>query len=31
VHWGWNCHAEVGRAVAAAVSTELSGRATIEA
>ena len=31
MHWGWACHAEVGRAVATAVSTQLSGRATIEA
>jgi hypothetical protein len=30
MHWGWDCHAEVGRAVAAAVQAELSGRATID-
>jgi hypothetical protein len=29
MHWGWDCHAEVGRAVAAAVEAELPGRATI--
>ena len=29
IHWGWDCHAEVGRAVAAAVRTTLSGRATM--
>jgi hypothetical protein len=30
MHWGWDCHAEVGRAVAAAVKAELPGRAIIE-
>ena len=30
MHWGWDCHAEVGRAVAAAVRAQLPGRATIE-
>jgi diglucosylglycerate octanoyltransferase len=30
VHWGWECHAEVGQAVARAIRTRLSGRATIE-
>ena len=30
IHWGWDCHDEVGRAVAAAVRTHLPGRATID-
>jgi hypothetical protein len=30
MHWGWECHAEVGRAVAAAVRSGLPGRATID-
>ena len=30
MHWSWDCHADVGRAVAAAVRTELPGRATID-
>ena len=30
MHWSWDCHAEVGRVVAAAVEVHLSGRATIE-
>jgi hypothetical protein len=30
MHWGWDCHAEVGRAVATAVRSQLAGRATIE-
>lgn len=30
MHWGWECHAEVGRAVATAVRDQLSERATIE-
>jgi hypothetical protein len=29
MHWGWDCHAEVGRAVAAAVRAQSPGRATI--
>lgn len=29
IHWDWDCHAEVGRVVAAAVLNQLSGRATI--
>lgn len=31
IHWGWECHAEVGRAVAAAVRMLLAGHATIKA
>ena len=31
MHWGWECHAEVGRAVATAVRDQVDGRATIEA
>jgi hypothetical protein len=30
MHWGWDCHAEVGRLVAAAVRAQLPGRATID-
>jgi diglucosylglycerate octanoyltransferase len=30
IHWGWPCHAEVGRAVATAVRGQLPGRATIQ-
>jgi len=30
IHWGWDCHAEVGRAVAAAVRSRLPGRARID-
>lgn len=30
IHWGWDCHAEVGRVVAAAVRAHLPGRATID-
>ena len=30
IHWGWPCHAEVGRAVATAVRSQLPGRATIQ-
>jgi hypothetical protein len=30
MHWSWDCHAEVGRAVATAVRSELPGRATID-
>jgi hypothetical protein len=29
IHWGWECHAEVGQAVATAVRDQLAGRATI--
>ncbi len=29
MHWGWECHAEVGQAVATAVRGQLIGRATI--
>jgi hypothetical protein len=31
MHWGWDCHAEVGRLVAAAVRSALPGRATMQA
>jgi hypothetical protein len=31
MHWSWECHAEVGQAVARAIRTRLSGRAKIEA
>jgi len=31
MHWSWECHAEVGHAVARAIRTRLSGRATIDA
>lgn len=31
IHWSWDCHAEVGRAVAAAVRSCSPGRATIDA
>ena len=30
MHWGWDCHAEVGRAVATAVQSALSGRARLD-
>jgi hypothetical protein len=30
IHWDWDCHADVGRAVAAAVARALSPRATVE-
>jgi diglucosylglycerate octanoyltransferase len=30
IHWGWDCHAEVGRVVAAAVRAQLPGHATID-
>jgi len=31
MHWGWDCHADVGQAVASAVRSQLGRRATIDA